>query len=113
MKPFNVEDALNGAPVCTRDGRPVTQLVKFDCDDHWAIFGVVNKRCVSWSRTGQAPRSALDLFMAPLKKNGWVAREKYTDNNVDFVYGMIYPSEESAKMNCPNALGFHKIEWEE
>jgi hypothetical protein len=46
MKPFSLEEALAGSPVCTRDGRTVTQLVKFDavssCDTPYIRADIVD-----------------------------------------------------------------------
>lgn len=46
MKPFNLERALAGDAVITRDGREVTQLVKFDVESKYKLFGVVSKKHV-------------------------------------------------------------------
>ena len=45
MKPFNLSEALSGAPVVTRDGREVTQLVRFEelgPDYNNSLYGVIN-----------------------------------------------------------------------
>ena len=39
MKPFDLEKALNGAPVITRDGREVTQLHLFDVAEKISPLG--------------------------------------------------------------------------
>lgn len=76
MREFDLEQALAGAPVCTRDGRPVTQLVKFDCKYEYRVFGVVDGAPASWMESGQHTfykDHPCDLFMAPTKKpDGWL-----------------------------------------
>lgn len=109
MKPFNLEAALAGAPVCTRDGRPVTQLVKFDVISAFNIGGVLDRDFHRWKQDGAFDcfRCEHDLFMAPIKKTGWVAR----------LGGMrcigLFGSEGQAKELYPEALSYHQIEWEE
>ena len=111
MRPFNLEAALAGAPVQTRDGRPVTQLVKFDCDDRFCIAGVVSRLLYLWDEDGTPYHIGVDegrhLCMAPVKKTGWVARYEYK-----FCRGP-YVSEEDVKAAEPHALRYHEITWEE
>lgn len=75
-KPFDLERALAGDPVVTRDGRPVTQLTKFDAGhDGDPVYGVFNDNAGSWSVDGQHLTdrgTGLDLFMAPKKRTVWV-----------------------------------------
>jgi hypothetical protein len=111
MKPFNLEAALAGHPVCTRDGRPVTQLVKFDCKYDYCVFGVLDDAPASWMESGQHTcdgNNPYDLFMAPVKKTGWVAR--YAEGGVCGTFA----SEELARRGCLGRTAtYHKIEWME
>lgn len=76
MKPFNLEAALAGEKVITRDGQEVTQLTKFDVKGEFVIYGVVNKTMESWTTKGSWNREGTvcntDLFMAPKKLSGFV-----------------------------------------
>lgn len=111
MKPFDLSAALAGAPVQTRDGRSVTQLVKFDVAGDYCLVGVVNKTIYTWTSLGGYSGESNcynDLFMASTKKTGWVAR--YASNTVG---GVIWGSEKVAVTECPHAVSYHKIEWEE
>ena len=70
MKPFNLEAALRGEKVVTRDGREVKQLVKFNRVDHpVALWGVVDgeDKPRSWYKDGVhfaiLNPSEFDLFM--------------------------------------------------
>jgi hypothetical protein len=82
MKPFNLERALAGAPVVTRDGREVTQLKLFDIPgDTDPLWGVVNECLESWTADGRwrDEEDSLDLFMAPVVKEGWAGIYHYSD----------------------------------
>ena len=107
MREFNLEQALAGHPVCTRDGRPVTQLVKFDVNEGYLLCGVIDGEFYRWGDDGTWGMDALDLFMAPVKKTGWVARY------ADFVSGQILKTEIESKDAYPGALSYHEIAWEE
>jgi len=120
MKPFSLEEALAGAPVQTRDGRPVTQLVKFDFSfGPVRLAGVVDDRRVGvWMADGLdciCCNSQSDLLMAPVKKTGWVARYRYRyiQSNGACISGVIFDSEDAAKAGEPNASSYHEISWEE
>jgi hypothetical protein len=118
MKLFDLEEALAGAPVCTRDGRPVEQLAKFDVSSSFVrVAGVMNYHHVGiWSAGGLDcifGDSQNDLFMAPVKKTGWIARHRYSQVNGSYIGGFIFDSEDGAKAGEPNASSYHQIEWEE
>jgi hypothetical protein len=79
MKPFNLQEALAGKKVVTRDGRSVTQLVHLDVDESFckSIVGVVDRRPEMWWNTvpkilDDPQSSHSDLFMAGEKKSGWL-----------------------------------------
>lgn len=116
MKPFDLEAALNGAPVVTRNGRPATNLVKFDCESDYVIYGIVENKVQSWALDGRYNVSELsmyfDLFMAPVRKTGWVART-VDDLGMVWVRSGVAVSEEDARTRFPDAVSYHKIEWEE
>ena len=68
MKPFNLEEALAGAKVITRDKYEVTQLMKFDCPmEIYPVVGVVAGRVKRWTTSGAYDKSAdyhsMDIFM--------------------------------------------------
>jgi len=111
MKPFNLEAALAGHPVQTRDGRPVTQLTNFSVTSHYSLVGVIEGEFYKWMRDGghlsSYVESERDLFMAPIRKTGWLARFAYR-----FCRGP-YVSEEEVKAAEPHALRYHEISWEE
>jgi hypothetical protein len=121
MREFNIEAALAGHPVQTRDGRPVAQLVKFDFSfGPVRLAGVIDDHRVGvWLADGldcTFGNSQNDLLMAPVKKTGWVARYKYHTGRAYIGHksdGMVYDTEKFAKLANPEALSYHQIEWEE
>ena len=81
MKPFDLEKALKGAPVVTRDGREATQLFLFAVgDDKYPVYGVIHDKrsgdYISYFTTQgkqYADReSNSDLFMKTVKKIGYI-----------------------------------------
>lgn len=77
MKPFNLEAALAGEPVVTRDGRDVTNLAYFPnvCSEH-KIAGVLEECIETFTEEGFFldfnEESESDLFMKPKKRTVWV-----------------------------------------
>jgi len=71
MKEFNLERALAGYPVITRDGRAVTQLHKFDAaDSSYQLIGVIGELIFDFTIDGYSSigrEVSHDLFMAPNK----------------------------------------------
>jgi hypothetical protein len=111
MKPFDLSAALAGAPVCTRGGRPVTQLTHFTVTSECPLVGVIEGEFFRWMLDGSFPSSLddsrLDLVMAPVKKTGLVARHS------DFIGAHICQTEAEAKICYPEAISYHEITWEE
>ncbi len=103
MKPFNLEEALNGAKVVTRDGREVTQLIKFNADEDETLFGVVNKEIVAWNDKGKFQNSdhILDLFMFVEPVRRWVNVYKDVKGNI-WLGRWCYSKEEAQKCIDPS-----------
>lgn len=77
MKPFDLQRALAGDKVVTRDGREVTQLHFFDLpNSDYPVFGVMNNEIRSWPKNGQIRSDGVlsngDLFMALKTVKRWV-----------------------------------------
>lgn len=124
LKPFNLEAAKAGKPVCTRDGR----LVRIVCWDSkqvgYPIIGLIkDEMCgelpARYTKQGESiPGISTDddLFMAPEKKEGWINLYKdlpYLHTIVDFE---VYDTEQEAKDNIDEKdqyITTIKIEWEE
>lgn len=119
MKPFNLQEAKDGKPLLTRKGRPV-KFVAYEPEAvlYERIIGLYldNKTIGVWTETGTVAEyeRSYDLFMAPIKREGWAA-----------IYNMhgplagkqanayIYPTEEAAKEYEAKANAYVKMEWEE
>ena len=68
MKPFNLQDALSGKPVQTRDGRKVTELHYFkDAYDCCKVVTLISNNVLTHYPNGSFKNEDnhnLDLFMA-------------------------------------------------
>ena len=97
LEKFNLEKALNGAKVVTRDGREVSQFTKFDTYEKFSLYGVVNDEIQCWDIKGRYYEGAnpnIDLFIEGEVQSVWVNvyRNKYNS-----VYtGQSYTSKEHA-----------------
>ena len=122
LKPFSLEAAKAGKPVCTRDGRKARILCfdRFCCDEISTIVACVlsedgkDENVIIYSSDGfmvdkQHPY-ADDLMMLPEKKEGWV--NVYKDGLLDT---KSYPTRKEAfDKACPeNYVDTIKISWEE
>ena len=79
MNEFNLEKALAGEKVITRDGREVTQIVSFDASDsEFVVYGVIDGQAVdSWTQDGgyhdtYSEECGADLFMEPVMLSGFI-----------------------------------------
>ena len=108
MKPFDLKKALAGEPVVTKDGRPVSQLIKFEAlvEDGYVLYGVVNNKILNFLDSGKYDRTfeshSLDLFMAEPER--WV-NIHFDPKDGHIFYGVVYQSENDAlkdKDKMPN-----------
>lgn len=124
MKPFDLELAKMGYPVCTRDGRkvriicfnrlsgiremPVVFLLKDIACDVEHIYTCTRKGC----HYADESKSDLDLMLCPLKRIGYI--NIYDNNRVS---RKIFETEEKAKIAANSTPDKYiktiKIEWEE
>lgn len=67
LKPFNLEEALKGAPVVTRDGRKVTHLHYFKDEEPnpFRLYAVIDNALYSYKDNGSfgVKQHEKDLFM--------------------------------------------------
>lgn len=106
MKEFNLQEAINGHPLVTRDGRKVEQFFYFDkSTDDMKAYAVFDGAVHSFSDKGRfnVCESDLDLFMAP--KTYYV--NVYEDNGI-ITLGPPRPSEDEAKEKATNVFQFIK-----
>ena len=123
FKPFDLEAAKAGKPVCTRDGRKV-RIICFDAKCNKPIVALIydcNKETVlQYLENGRFFVDQIDkydLMMFPQKKEGWVnVYKSYNVGKKIPCMASIYPTKEEAKKS--SVVGFDyvdtvKIEWEE
>lgn len=115
MKPFNLELAKQGKPVCTRDGRKA-RIICFDLnnDAYPIVVAITNNgeenEIHKYSIDGKICTICTikedDLMMLPEKKEGWIIVSKNAT---------IYDSLEDAKksFDSDKELCICKVEWEE
>ena len=117
LKPFNLEKALAGEPVVTRDGRQVTDIAIFNSlNDERNTFAVIDGQFYQFTKNGKYSRYenmdyCLDLFMTPkiIKKSGWL--NVYPNNTVGF---LVHPTKEIADIHMRNnRMTCAYFEWEE
>lgn len=116
LKPFNLEEALNGAKVVTRDGREVTQLTFFETKSPFPLIGVCDNGFMSsWQKNGinntESSISENDLFIEVETKSVW-ANVCANDNGFPYIghYKNIYywGSEEDAKKDSSKMPNYIK-----
>ena len=111
LKPFNLEEAKAGKPVCTRDGRKA-RIICFDKKGAFPIVALVNdyneeEYIKSYDKFGKkiiGGETSNDLMMLPEKKTGWI--------NINKDEG-IFKSREEAERNCSDNYFVVEVEWEE
>lgn len=126
MKPFNLEQAKAGAPVCTRNGQPV-RIVCYDLKgyNNYPILALVentvgSESTMSYTLNGHHyldSETGLDLMMASVKREGWVNLYTCHSGATATDQCTLYPSETEARSYILKGNGVYvatvKIEWEE
>ena len=123
LKPFDLEAARSGKPVCTRDGRKA-RIICFDriSDNDYKIVACVTVFDGDFEEVSfygidgyvvdsQNPKDE-DLMMLPEKKEGWINIFESAGGRAGYT---IYDSKEEAlEHRCIGlAIDTVKIEWEE
>lgn len=117
LKPFDIQKAREGKPVCTRDGRKA-RIICFDRrGDKYPIVALLegcneehSEVAVTFTNEGLyeiGEKKSNDLMMLPEKKEGWVNVYRYR-------LGGPYESKEYAlKQKMEDCIDTVKISWEE
>lgn len=88
MKPFDIELAKQGHPICTRGGRPARIICWDRIDSSFPIIALTTTKDgseVAWSYTIDGKynvgnkEDSLDLMMATTKPKGWINLFKSKD----------------------------------
>ena len=126
MKPFNLEQAKAGAPVCTRDGRPV-RIVCYDLKGYknYPIIALIEnmvgaESIMSYALNGHHSldsETGIDLMMASVKREGWVNLYTCHSGATATDQCTLYQSETEARSHFLKDNGVYvatvKLEWEE
>ncbi len=116
LKPFNLEKALAGEKVVTRDGRNVVEIVKLNKTEvSRSVIAVIEGQ--TWyaytvdGRYGTQQYSPFDLLMVSTKKQGWI---NIYDNNPTETGRRIFSTKQEAEDTAGSRLiTTVMIEWEE
>lgn len=123
MKPFNLEEAKAGNPVCIRDGRkariicfdrkskdyPIVALVENQDAEMLQIYTIDGK----YNKFDQEKSYPLDLVMATAIHTGWI--NVYRTGSRTYLGQSVYENKEEAfeNRNRDVYIDTIKIEWEE
>ena len=111
LKPFDLQAAKSGKPVCTRDGRKA-RIICFDAKCNLPIIALVtntggNESLIRYYSNGSFTnlnKAGCDLMMLPEKKEGWVNVSKFS----------TYASKEEALSHKTyDIISTVKVEWYE
>lgn len=117
MKPFDLEAAKNGAPVVTRKGFPV-RIICFDRkQQEYPLIALIlypsgEEAVVVYTGMGLSGPKDFDLFMAPVKREGWINLYQF---GVNLRGGLVYKNRELAIKDVDDEalVATVRIEWEE
>ena len=124
MKEFSLEEYLKNPSrqVVTRYGKRV-RIICTDYENRKPIVGIVKEKeeiIFTFTKDGKllenGEKSFVDLFFAPIKKEGWINVYKgVIENHLPYVGQKVYKSKEEAIRNKCGDYYFTtlKIEWEE
>lgn len=122
MKEFNLNEYLKdlSQKVVTKDGRKV-RIICTNAKNEFPIIALITNDdkevLMDYNNNGKVSpdeMTDLDLFFAPIKREGWV--NIFKDEELPFINGDIYKSEKEAKEEAegePDYITSIKIEWEE
>lgn len=119
MNKFDLQKALAGEPVVTRDGREVTQVTSFNAKSAFCLAAVVDGAIVKFTWNGKhslSSESNHDLFMVAktVKKEGWVNLYKGFDGKYPVTGSTIFDTEDDAiNQRSARFIATVKMEWEE
>ena len=123
LKPFDIQKAREGKPVCTRDGRKA-RIICFDAEGGHPIIALVSdgvrESPYNYAKEGyyhiEGVETMADLMMLPEKKEGWINIIKTEDGGY-CCKGEVNSDYNDAFIENINVLDNRgitvKIEWEE
>ena len=110
LKPFDIQKAREGKPVCTRDGKKA-RIICFDRKGDMPIIALITisgqEYPAPYDNEGRFSKyestKDLDLMMLPEKRSGWI--------NVNKDAG-LFKSKEEAERNCTKDYATVRVEFE-
>lgn len=124
MKPFDLNLAKQGHPVCTRDGKPV-RIICFNMktENDQKIVALIDKgdyeTIAHYYRNGHLlsynTQNDADLMMAPEKHEGWVNVYSFDKRrySTDSIIHLNKEDAISSSLGNDRLIATVKIEWEE
>jgi hypothetical protein len=115
MKPFNLERALAGEPVITRNGKKVTELYLFkNAKIIQPLYGTIedDEDVFSWTTNGiynPTKNTSFDLFMAPESKFLWINLWQQLHENGNY-YTTVHTREDLADLEIENNVTLKHIQ---
>lgn len=115
MKEFNLERALAGAKVVTRDEQEVKEVIGFkDMGMDYPVRALTLNGAISYTRQGaefgRGTGSPNDLFMAPVINEGWINVYPGRNSTASKIHETQVQAIEHAIAGCVATI---KITWEE
>ncbi len=123
MKPFNLEEAKAGKPVCSRDGKPA-RIICFDRKSSFPIVANIEDHGIEITQAYGVKGNVLpqgesswDLMMVSKKKQGWINLYRSEVSGALAEGELVYPTKEKALNEYDvydgDYIGTFPIEWEE
>ncbi len=120
MRKFNLQEAKEGKPVCTRDGRKARILCFDRKHSKFPIVALVTNHnqedYVPYDINGKFMRDTdthSDLMMAPIKKTGWVNIYETSCDTRCCGYAIWGTKEEALKHKEKSSIATIKVKWKE
>lgn len=103
LKPFNLEEAKSGKPVCTRDRRDA-RIICFDREGVYPIVALVKdskteENAYLYGNDGASSlcKSSLDLMIVSEEHYGWINIHKSPTNKTCWITPIIFSTKQEAK----------------
>ena len=128
LKPFDIQKAREGKPVCTRDGRKA-RIICFDRVGDFPIVALTDDRDYKeegvnlYDINGKGSHECFDLMMLPEKKKGWINIYN-ADTTFYYVDGRVFDTKDEAVKEAKEEIEKEqrekneyidtiRVEWEE
>ena len=128
LKPFDIQKAREGKPVCTRDGRKA-RIICFDRVGDFPIVALTDDREYKeegvnlYDINGKGSNECFDLMMLPEKKEGWINIYN-ADTTFYYVDGRVFETKDEAVQEAKEEvekgqrekneyIDTIRVEWEE